>query len=186
MASSSSRFLVPGVCAVVVILVALAAIQQMNQQNDSVAISNTTPRVVEEGGKPVVTPVPTETTPVPTPVTDTTPTPTTKPEPAPAVAAHVYKDGTYTATGSYMSPAGSETILVTLTVQDDKIASATVVPQATRPASVNWQNTFVFGYQTLVLGKNIDEVHLGKVSGASLTPKGFNDALAKIKSDAKV
>ena len=37
----------------------------------------------------------------------------------------------------------------------------------------------------MVVGKNIDEVAITKVAGSSLTPKGFTDALEKIKADAK-
>jgi hypothetical protein len=40
-------------------------------------------------------------------------------------------------------------------------------------------------YKQYVVGKKIDEVQLTKVSGSSLTPQGFNDALAKIKAEAK-
>jgi hypothetical protein len=37
----------------------------------------------------------------------------------------------------------------------------------------------------MVVGKNIDEVNLGKVSGSSLTPIGFNNAIEDIRSQAK-
>ena len=39
--------------------------------------------------------------------------------------------------------------------------------------------------KTLVVGKKITDVKLDKVSGSSLTPKGFNDALEQIKTLAK-
>ncbi len=37
----------------------------------------------------------------------------------------------------------------------------------------------------VVVGKKIDEVQLTKVAGSSLTPKGFMDALEKVKTEAK-
>lgn len=114
---------------------------------------------------------------VPT-VPDTTGTP-------PAQAMNTYKDGSYSAVGDYVSPGGAETVAVSLTLSGGVVTDATVTGQATRPESKNWQGKFISGYKTLVIGKKIDEIALTKVSGSSLTPKGFNDALAKIKVQAK-
>jgi hypothetical protein len=36
------------------------------------------------------------------------------------------------------------------------------------------------------VGKNINDLKLTKIAGSSLTPMGFNDAVAKIKMKAKV
>lgn len=94
-----------------------------------------------------------------------------------------YKDGSYTAVGHYTSPAGPETINVTLTLKNNLITDADVKPQATNRKSVFMQNAFVSGYKPLVVGKNIDEVMLsGNISGSSLTLKGFNDAVAQVKA----
>jgi hypothetical protein len=95
-----------------------------------------------------------------------------------------YKDGTYTVVGNYISPGGPESVEVTLTLASDVVVDASVVAQATRPASVNWQGAFIGGYKEYVIGKNIDEITVDKVSGSSLTPKGFNDAVVKIKAEA--
>ncbi len=97
-----------------------------------------------------------------------------------------YKDGNYDAQGVYKSPAGDESIEVKLTLKKNLITKITVTPNATHPKSVTMQNLFVGGYKELVIGKNINEVKLDKVSGSSLTPKGFNDAIEKIKAEAKV
>lgn len=97
----------------------------------------------------------------------------------------MYKDGTYEMIGDYVSPGGPETIEVTVTLTEGKITDATVVPQATRPISKIKQADFAANYKPMVIGKSIDEVMLTKVSGSSLTPKGFNDALEKIKVEAK-
>jgi uncharacterized protein with FMN-binding domain len=125
------------------------------------------------------------TTDVPTPsVAVGEPNPSTPPE-KPVAAVTVYKDGTYTATGNYVSPGGPEEIKVTITLKADVIVAAEVVPMATNPKSVFMQGQFVSGYKALVVGKKIDEVQLGVVSGSSLTPKGFMEALAEIKVQAK-
>ncbi len=96
-----------------------------------------------------------------------------------------YKNGTYKETGSYTSPAGPEQIDVSLTLKDDVVSDATVEPKATAPASVKFQGQFVSGFKEFVVGKKLDEINLDKVSGSSLTPKGFNEALSKIKTDAQ-
>ncbi len=153
----------------------------------------TTPTVVQEQ-----TPVKTE-TPTPAPVVTETPVVVTSsasvtvtssvvaptPAPAPTPAAHTYKDGTYSTVGTYNSPAGNEEIGVTITLKNDIITAVSVEPKATAMKSIRMQQDFAANYKTLVVGKNIASVNLGKVSGASLTPLGFNDAVAKIEAQAK-
>ncbi len=120
-----------------------------------------------------------------TPVTPvvTTPTPiSTTPPPA---SSFVYKDGSYSAEGTYTSPGGTEHLDVKLTLKDDVVVDAVVESLATRPESKMMQAKFISGYKTLVIGKKIDSVKLDKVSGSSLSPIGFNDAVAQIKAQAK-
>jgi hypothetical protein len=95
-----------------------------------------------------------------------------------------YNDGTYSADGVYRSPAGAEEIHVTVTLEDDIITSAQVESTATNPKSKQMQSQFIAGFSTYVVGKPIDELSLGVVNGSSLTPKGFMDAVAKIKAEA--
>lgn len=114
-----------------------------------------------------------------TPPLNTPPVPTTPP------VTTMYKDGTYSVEGEYTSPGGAEKINVTLVLKDDVIVDATVKSLATLPASVNWQGQFVSGVKAEVVGKKLTEVTLTKVSGSSLTPKGWNDAVAKIMVQAK-
>jgi uncharacterized protein with FMN-binding domain len=66
-----------------------------------------------------------------------------------------YKDGTYSATGSYDSPGGLEKISVTLTLASDKVTAATAVSGANDPTA------------------------------SSLTPMGFNKAVAAIEKQAE-
>lgn len=135
----------------------------------------------------------------PTPI-DTTPTPIKKEEPVAtsAVATPVvvtpkpkpvvktaYKNGTYTADGTYKSPAGKERVQVTLVLKDDVVVESTVTATSPSPKSTRYMGLFMANYKTYVIGKNIDSIQLDKVSGSSLTPKGFNDALSKIKVEAK-
>lgn len=96
-----------------------------------------------------------------------------------------YKNGSYTVTGKYISPAGPETIKVTLTLTDGVVTASTVVAQADIQGSQEFQEKFINNYKQYVVGKKIDTLQLGKVAGSSLTPKGFNDAVEQIKAQAK-
>lgn len=95
-----------------------------------------------------------------------------------------YKSGTYTASGSYLSPGGEESVDVQVTLDGDIITAATVTPHAAAGTSVQYQTEFVNNFKSLVVGKDIDEVKLSRVAGSSLTSGGFNKALDKIKTDA--
>jgi len=96
-----------------------------------------------------------------------------------------YKDGTYSAIGNYTSPGGAETLGVSLTLANGVVKDATVEKKAFRPNSIEFQTEFADNFKPQVIGKSIDEIHLTKVSGSSLAPKGFNDAVDKIKAEAK-
>lgn len=89
---------------------------------------------------------------------------------------------TYTAIGSYTSPAGPEEVGVTLSVENGVITDASVEVKATNQFSKKWQGVFQSNFKQLVIGKDIATLKLDAVSGSSLTPKGFNDAVEKIKS----
>jgi uncharacterized protein with FMN-binding domain len=95
-----------------------------------------------------------------------------------------YKDGSYKATGNYTSPAGEEEIAVMITLANSIITDVTVEPKATNQISKAKQADFVANYKEMVMGKSIQDVKLGKVSGSSLTPQGFNEALEEIKTEA--
>lgn len=105
--------------------------------------------------------------------------------PVDTVKKNQYKDGTYSAVGSYNSPGGADKIKITLTLKNDVVTSASAVAMAGDPKSDYFQDKFIAGFQAVVVGKNINDLNLTVVSGSSLTPKGFNDAVAQIKLQAK-
>lgn len=121
--------------------------------------------------------------------TDTTPPPTAQPstpvvtQPSPAQSA--YADGTYSATGNYVSPAGQENMSVTITLKAGVITDSQFNGEAVNPVSKRMQGNFSEGFKEKVVGKSIDSVVLTAINGASLVPKGFMDALNKIKQEAK-
>lgn len=103
-----------------------------------------------------------------------------------ADSAATYKDGTYSATGSYSSPGGNEEIAITITIASGNITSTEATPKAASNESKEYQDEFVSGYKEQVIGKAIGSLRLGNVSGSSLTSRGFNEALDIIRSQAKV
>ena len=122
---------------------------------------------------------------IPSATTTTITTISASAEPSVAATAGAYEDGAYEATGNYVSPGGPREVKVTITIADGKISDSTFEGSATDPASKRFQGEFSQGYKTMIVGKSLDEVNLTKVSGSSLTPKGFMDALTKIKADAQ-
>lgn len=106
--------------------------------------------------------------------------------PVESLPATKYQDGTYSATGTYVSPAGSEMVDVSLTITGDVVTNSSFQGKASNPTSVRMQSQFAQGYRTFVVGKNVDELDLTVVNGSSLTPKGFEDAVMKIKAQAAV
>lgn len=95
-----------------------------------------------------------------------------------------YEDGTYSATGSYQAPSGTESVEVTVTLEGNVITDLEVVGDATDPQAKLHQGQFIDGIDAVVVGKNIDELQVDKVGGSSLTSGGFNQAIEQIKADA--
>ena len=96
-----------------------------------------------------------------------------------------YKDGTYSASGSYLSPGGRESVELTVTIKDGVITDTSLKTEASTKESEEHQELFADNYKTLVVGKNINGLSLSRVAGSSLTSNGFNDALDEIRDDAR-
>lgn len=119
-----------------------------------------------------------------TDVTESTDTSGSGTNNATAVACN-YKDGTYSAAGAYRTPGGQESIDVTLTLAGGVISDISVTQNASGGEAKEYQDAFVSGYKSQVVGKKIDEVSLSRVAGSSLTPNGFNSSLTAIKREAE-
>ncbi|MFI2563284.1 hypothetical protein [Paenarthrobacter sp. NPDC018779] len=96
-----------------------------------------------------------------------------------------YKDGTYSADGTYTSPNGQETVGVELTLAGDKVSAVNITTHPSNPNTRKFQGEFASGIAAQIVGKDIDELNVSKVAGSSLTSGGFNDAVQQIKSQAK-
>ena len=113
-----------------------------------------------------------------------TPTETTVPTPEATEAAGTYADGTYSSSGSYQAPSGTETIDVTVTLADDVITSVSVVNHGSDREAQQYQSEFADGIAAVVVGQDIDTIAVSRVAGSSLTSGGFTEALEAIKAEA--
>ena len=96
-----------------------------------------------------------------------------------------YKDGTYSADGSYVSPNGSETVGVELTLAGGTVTEVNITQHPSNPNTRKFQGEFAGGIAGQIVGKSIDELNVSKVAGSSLTSGGFNQAVEKIKQEAQ-
>ncbi len=127
------------------------------------------------------------------PTTATTATPESSTAPTPAASASesestassgTYADGTYTAEGSYATPESVETIVVTVTLENDIITAVDVTGDPQKRESEEYQGRFIGGIADVVVGQDIDQISVSRVAGSSLTSGGFNQAIDTIKSEA--
>ena len=96
-----------------------------------------------------------------------------------------YKDGTYAATGTYLSPGGRESVQLTVTIKDGVITDTALEAEGASLESREHQQLFADNYKELVVGKKINGLTLSRVAGSSLTSNGFNDALDDIRQEAR-
>lgn len=95
-----------------------------------------------------------------------------------------YTDGTYTATGSYQTPGGEESIGVTVTLDSGSVADVQTEPMPSNATTELYQGKFSSGIKEQIVGTPLDELSVDKVSGSSLTSGGFSDAIEQIKGEA--
>jgi uncharacterized protein with FMN-binding domain len=97
-----------------------------------------------------------------------------------------YKDGTYTASTSYMVPHGGQNSLsATITVAGGSITAVTVNDNYSDRESGMYVSDFESAISSSVKGQSLANVSVSRVGGASLTSEAFNSVLDTIRSDAK-
>lgn len=89
-----------------------------------------------------------------------------------------------TQVGSYNSPAGEDTIEVTLTLNDQNIVQDVEIDYlGNNGISRGKISDYEEGIKDIVIGQNINDVESPeKVNGSSLTSIGFNEAVNKMKA----
>lgn len=102
-----------------------------------------------------------------------------------STSASGYKDGTFTQTAPYQTPGGQETVTVTATLKSGTVTAVSVTGSEGTPNSKHYVDAFKGGVSGEVVGKKIAGLKVGAIAGSSLTPNGFNAAVAKIAAAAK-
>tara|TARA_B100000745_G_scaffold292321_1_gene233051 strand:+ start:354 stop:1280 length:927 start_codon:yes stop_codon:yes gene_type:complete len=96
-----------------------------------------------------------------------------------------YQDGLYTSTISYEIPYGYvEPMEVTLQLEDNIVTDVSASFVVVNPVSENYQQLFLGYVSKEVVGKQVDDVALSRMAGASLTNRAFDAALSEIKAEA--
>ena len=159
----------------------------VSEPQASVPSINSNPITNSQPSKVETTPKPTTAAPAqgsnlqPTPSTNKAPSKTQSP-----IQTSKYKDGTYTATGSYVSPGGPESVEIQTTLKDGKISDVNVTPKATNSKSVRYQGLFADGIKGVIVGKSLDSnLDIGVVNGSSLTGMGFTQAIDLVRQQAQ-
>lgn len=102
-------------------------------------------------------------------------------------SATTYTDGTYTASATYLTPRRTEHLVgVTLTIENDIVVDSTVTYDGVAGEYSNDnQARFDQAYTAEVIGQPLDTISLSRVGSASLTSGAFNEAKAKIATEAR-
>lgn len=96
-----------------------------------------------------------------------------------------FKDGTYSAMGTYSTPDGPETITVKVTLKDGAVSDTSATASMQSRESKEYVAQFLDAYKTFVVGKDVSSLKLSRVSGSSLTSQGFNSAIQQIQTQAQ-
>lgn len=104
---------------------------------------------------------------------------------APATTTSSYKDGTYSSTADFYTPEETDTIKVSLSVKDGVVSNVSAVTSTSSRESRQYDSAFLNAYKSYVVGKSLRGLNLNRVSGASLTTEGFNNALDMIRQQAQ-
>ncbi len=90
-------------------------------------------------------------------------------------------DGTKNLDVSYRSPAGAETIAVSMTITGGKVSEIIATPEAVESVSIKHQAAFAEAVSAKVVGKSIAEIaDIDAIGGSSLTTGGFKAAVAAL------
>jgi uncharacterized protein with FMN-binding domain len=97
-----------------------------------------------------------------------------------------YKDGIYSSTSSFETPGDNADITVKVLLQNGVITDTETSVSSGSRESRYYASEFVNSYKSLVVGKSLADIRLSRVSGASLTTQGFNQAITLIQTQAQV
>lgn len=88
----------------------------------------------------------------------------------------------YSSSISYEVPDSTQSIKVSIILDNGIVTAVKTSHSMEGRNSRGYQEDFEAEYKKLVIGKNIKEIRLSRVAGASLTTEAFNKALSQIKN----
>lgn len=97
------------------------------------------------------------------------------------------KTATYRETVSYDSPGGTDEVTFQFVLNDGVVTDLGLLDSSSNPESGNYITRFMNGVKSKVIGKKLESLGtFSRISGASLTTAAFNEAVKKLKAEAKV
>lgn len=88
----------------------------------------------------------------------------------------------FNTTVNYEVPGDTQTLELSLVLDNGVITEINTNLTKSGRDSNGYQSKFEKSYKNLVLGKNIKDINLSRVGGASLTTKAFMDAITAVKN----
>lgn len=116
--------------------------------------------------------------------TDTTVTPTNDESETDSTEAGGVS-GVFTGEASYSTGRAIHELVVTLTLENDIVVATDMLYDGDGEPATPMLTSFNDAYETEVIGKDIDDIELSRVGGASWTSDAFNEAVAEIKASAR-
>lgn len=90
----------------------------------------------------------------------------------------------YSANVSYNVPENNETLALTISVSNGIVSDVNIVQSKTGRKSANYQTNFEKSYKQFVIGKQLKDINLSRVGGASITTNAFMEAIKAVQKQA--
>lgn len=94
-----------------------------------------------------------------------------------------FKNGTYSSQVSYRTPDGNYQLNLSMTISNDTVTNSNVSFDS-KGARDSYSKRFLNSYSSQVTNKDLSQINLSRVGGASLTTKAFNNAVISIEQQA--
>jgi DMSO/TMAO reductase YedYZ heme-binding membrane subunit/uncharacterized protein with FMN-binding domain len=98
----------------------------------------------------------------------------------------IYANGLYSANGEYATDRGKliESLDVTVTIEDDQVSAMDIIGNITNNKSQRYHDRFDSAIDSMVIGKDLADIDVDAVGGASDTTDGFMLAIESIQKQA--
>jgi uncharacterized protein with FMN-binding domain len=128
-----------------------------------------------------------ETSDIPNPIAVSPKTATTNPSPLTKPENQITPKNqavVYSANVSYDVPENNETLALTISISNGLVTDVNVSQSKTGRKSANYQTNFEKSYKQFVIGKQLKDINLSRVGGASITTNAFMEAIKAVQKQA--